>query len=228
MTRQLLLFKLIINYISLDFSSQQISSQIPLSKRYLTFKFQVLYVLISCLHHMLENSNLATSILSLLPDFKKFCFQICSLFCANPALQRALCVRSQFGFFKQSHYELAFNRIYYYRKQGGNPRQPKQTSSAGHKPPGRLNLPASRAGRCPWCCRRHSEHKRLTFCPCGSCGRPPNVKQNAAPYPTSNTNKYPCPSALSPSRRLQAGRSSKSFCFSLLGPTRACAHLGLL
>ena len=136
MTRQLLLFKLIINYISLDFSSQQISSQIPLSKRYLTFKFQVLYVLISCLHHMLENSNLATSILSLLPDFKKFCFQICSLFCANPALQRALCVRSQFGSFKQSHYELAFNRIYYYRKQGGNPRQPKQTSSAGQNPQG--------------------------------------------------------------------------------------------
>lgn len=36
--------------------------------------------------------------------------------------------------------------------------------------------PARRPGRCPWCCRRHSEHKRLTFCPCGSCGRPPNVK----------------------------------------------------
>lgn len=90
----------------------------------------------------------------------------------------------------------------------------------GDKPPGRLKLPASRAGRCPWCCRRHSEHKRLTFCPCGSCGRSPNVKQNAAPYPTFITNKYPSPSALSPSRRLQADRSSKSFCFSLLGPTR--------
>ena len=87
-------------------------------------------------------------------------------------------------------------------------------ATLGDKPPGRLNLPASRAGRCPWCCRRHSEHKRLTFCPCGSCGRPPNVKQNAAPYPTFITNKYPSPSALSPSRRLQADRSLKSFCFS--------------
>lgn len=132
MTKQLLLFKLIINYISLDFSSQQI--QIPLSKKYLTFKFQALYVLISCFHHMLENSDLATSILSLLPDFKKFCFQICSLFCANPALQRDLCVWSQFGSFKQSHYELAFNRIYY-RKQGENPRQPNQTRIAGRQTP---------------------------------------------------------------------------------------------
>lgn len=83
----------------------------------------------------------------------------------------------------------------------------------GDKPPGRLNLSVCRPGRCPWCCRRHSEHQRLTFCPCRSADVPPNVKLKAAPYPTFNTNKYPGPSSLSPSRSLQADRSSKSFWF---------------
>lgn len=89
----------------------------------------------------------------------------------------------------------------------------------GERTPEPLSFPALRPGRCPWCCRRHSKHKRLTFCPCGSCGRPPNVKQNVAPYPTFNTNNYPGPSSLSPSRRLQADCSSKSFCFFSSSPS---------
>ena len=54
MIRQSFVLKLT-NYIPLDFSSQQISSSPP--KEHLTFKFQTVYLLISCIHHMLENSN---------------------------------------------------------------------------------------------------------------------------------------------------------------------------
>lgn len=70
MTKQLFVFKLLINYTPLDFHLSRF--QIPLSKEYLTFKFQSLYLLISCIYHTLENSNRATSILFLLPDFNEF------------------------------------------------------------------------------------------------------------------------------------------------------------
>lgn len=146
------------------------------------------------------------------------CFEnLQSVHCANSALQRNLSVRFQLGSCKQSHYKQALT-VFTREEEEGNPRQTDRPSWV-NKPPGQRSLPALRPGRCPWCCRRHSEHKRLTFCPCGSGGRPPNVKQNVAPHPTFNTNNYPGPSSLSPSRSLQADCSSKSFCFFLLGPT---------
>ncbi|XP_040481694.1 neurofilament medium polypeptide-like [Ursus maritimus] len=85
----------------------------------------------------------------------------------------------QLGSCKQSHYKQALT-VFTREEEEGNPRQADRPSWV-NKPPGQRSLPARRPGRCPWCCRRHSEHKRLTFCPCGSCGRPPNVKQNSPP-----------------------------------------------
>ncbi|XP_040481701.1 neurofilament medium polypeptide-like [Ursus maritimus] len=93
--------------------------------------------------------------------------------------ERNLSVRFQLGSCKQSHYKQALT-VFTREEEEGNPRQADRPSWV-NKPPGQRSLPARRPGRCPWCCRRHSEHKRLTFCPCGSCGRPPNVKQNSPP-----------------------------------------------
>lgn len=147
------------------------------------------------------------------------CFQnLQSAHCANSALQTNLSVQFQLGSCKQS-LQTGFNCIYSGRRGGKKP-PPTRQAPLGDKPPGQQSLPARRPGRCPWCCRRHSEHKRLTFCPRGSSGRPPSVKRDVAPYPTFNTNNYPGPSSLSPSRSRQADCSSKSFCFFLLCPTR--------
>lgn len=126
---------------------------------------------------MLENSNWPTSLMNF------SCFQnLQAVRGANPALQRNLSVRFQLDSRKQSHYKWVLTIFVGTRGRGGgreeegNPTLGSLTGNAGWQAPV-ADPCAHRPGRCPRCWRRHSEHKRLTFCPRGSCGRPQTLSE---------------------------------------------------